>query len=196
MIMKKILLLFGLLVSSFAFGQNNKELKEIKNVNFYGVDFSLAKVYGAAETSEQFKKAFDGINFLFISEAKKYDIAKLLNKTVNKVELDIANQLNRQVKLDKLMADNNYYSVDSKILSEHIKSLPIKDEKGVGLILVAQLLNKASNKGTFQVVYFDLVSRDILLNCPSEGKAKGFGLRNFWAASMYKALKEAKKCSK
>ena len=77
--MKKILLLFGLLVSSFAFGQNNKELKEIKNVNFYGVDFSLAKVYGAAETSEQFKKAFDGINFLFISEEYIFDFHEQLS---------------------------------------------------------------------------------------------------------------------
>ncbi|WP_321436279.1 hypothetical protein [uncultured Bacteroides sp.] len=192
--MKKNLLLLLLLVSSFALGQNSGELKEIRNVNFYGVDYSLAKVYGAVETPEQFKKMFGDINTLFISEARKYDVAKLLKKDVDKIELDVVNQMNTQLNLNGIMANSKKYVLDSNLLSEHIKSLPIKDEKGVGLIVVAQLLDKASNQGTYQVVYFDLSSRKILSSSSVQGKAGGFGLRNFWASSMYKALKKADKC--
>jgi len=168
--------------------------KKDRVINFYGVDYSLAKVYGATETPELFKKMFGDINTLFISEARKYDVAKLLKKDVDKIELGAVNQMNTQLNLNEIVADSKKYVLDSNLLSEHIKSLPIKDEKGVGLIVVTQFLDKASNQGTYQVVYFDLSSKKILSNCSVQGKAGGFGLRNFWASSMYKALKKADKC--
>ena len=83
--MKKVLFLFCLLVSSFTFGQNSNTSIELGDVIFYGVDFSSAKVYGAAETPEQFKKMYKDMNLLFLSEAKKYDVAKHFNINVAKV---------------------------------------------------------------------------------------------------------------
>ena len=74
--MKKLFTLLFLATSMICFGQNKNFLKEVESINFYGVDYSAAKVFGAAETPAQFKVAFDGINRLFITEAKKYDVSK------------------------------------------------------------------------------------------------------------------------
>lgn len=184
-------MLFCLLVSSFAYGQKESELAKVSNVNFYGVDYSMVKVNGATEAPIQFQRVFADINFLFISEAKKYDVAKFIKKTVDKVDLEVVNKVNAEINLNDLMAKSTSYALEDAAIAKHIKSLPIKDTKGIGFILVAQLLDKAASRGTYQLVYFDLESRNIISSRVAGGKAGGFGLRNFWAASVYKALKPA-----
>lgn len=194
--MKKVLFLFCLLVSSFAFGQNSNSSKVLGEVYFYGVDFSSARVYGAAETPEQFKKMYTDLNLLFISEAKKYDVAKHLNIDVAKVDLTAVNEVNKQVNPSEIISNTTNYAFDGNTIEAKIKMLPIKDQKGTGLVIVAELLNKAASQGTYQYVYFDIESRKIISSCVLSGKAGGFGLRNFWAASIYKTLKTTSPCSK
>lgn len=53
--MKKLFTLLFLATSMICFGQNKNFLKEVESINFYGVDYSAAKVFGAAETPAQFK---------------------------------------------------------------------------------------------------------------------------------------------
>ena len=83
--MKKLFTLLFLATSMICFGQNKNFLKEAESLNFYGVDYSAAKVFGAAETPAEFKVAFDRINQLFITETKKYDVSKKLKVRVNEM---------------------------------------------------------------------------------------------------------------
>ena len=46
--MKKLFTLLFLATSMICFGQNKNFLKEAESLNFYGVDYSAAKVFGAA----------------------------------------------------------------------------------------------------------------------------------------------------
>lgn len=187
--MRKILLLFSLLVSSFAFGQTNDDAT---GVNFYGVDFSLVKIRNASETPTEFKKMFYDLNFLFISEPKKFNVAKYLNKSLNKMSLEAVNQVNRNINEKDMTTQRESNEIDPKVMAEHIKSLPIKDDKGIGVVMVAKLLDKTSNRGYYQLVYFDIETRELLSSFPLDGKSQGFGLRNFWAATVYKSLKSIK----
>ena len=84
--MKKLFTLLFLATSMICFGQNKNFLKEVESINFYGVDYSAAKVFGAAETPAQFKVAFDGINRLFITEAKKYDVTLVSGKKLRVIK--------------------------------------------------------------------------------------------------------------
>ena len=52
--------------------------------------------------------------------------------------------------------------------------------------MVAMLLNKADARATYQIVFFNTKTREILTN----GKARGFGLRNYWAGSVHSAMKK------
>lgn len=194
--MKKVLFLFCLLVSSFTFGQNSNTSIELGDVIFYGVDFSSAKVYGAAETPEQFKKMYKDMNLLFLSEAKKYDVAKHFNINVAKVELSVVNEINKQVNPSDIISNTTNYTFDANTIATKIKMLPLKDQKGTGLVIVAELLNKPANLGTYQIVYFDIESRKVISSCILSGKARGFGLRNYWAGSVYNILKTTSPCSK
>ena len=43
------------------------------------------------------------------------------------------------------------------------------------------------------MVFFDIKSRNIVSSFKLTGAASGFGLRNYWAGSVYDAMKKVKK---
>ncbi|NCC09471.1 MAG: hypothetical protein EOM31_03035 [Bacteroidia bacterium] len=188
--MKKLLVLFFLATSLVCFGQGKNSLNDISSVKFYGIDFSKAKVYGAAETELQFRNAFDEINKLFISEPKKFNIQKHTGLEVTEISLDAVNELNKKINLEELKTTNKNYILSEEQIAEAIKTLPVASTPGTGLVILGMLLDKASNSGCYQFVIFDTQSKAIINQWTANGKAGGFGLRNFWAASVYKALKK------
>ena len=161
------------------------------SVTFYGIDFTRAKVYGAKEGPMQFKYTFDDINKLFITEPKKYDIGKRLGVNVEVTSLEAVNDANKTINPDEIMTTNSGYTLDEKQIEEVIKTLPIlSQEEKTGLIMVAMLLNKADARATYQIVFFNTKTREILYSAPTNGKARGFGLRNYWAGSVHSAMKK------
>ncbi|MBK5720109.1 hypothetical protein JGH11_04410 [Dysgonomonas sp. Marseille-P4677] len=188
--MKKLILVMALLASICSFAQNKEILKDINKVEFYGVDFSHVKVYEAKESSEQFKIAFQDINNLFISEAKKYNVSKALNREVAGVHVD--NVKDRAYKIDTkdLFTSNADYQIEDNTIKDILKSLEINEKEGTGVILIAIKLNKLQNRGYYRVVFFDIKTRDVIDSWNTDGKARGFGLRNFWAHSVYNVLKD------
>lgn len=191
--MKKSYLLLLLFISLNAFGQNKVSLEDVDEVTFYGVDFSQVRIFGASETYDQFKTAFDGINNLFLTEPKKYKVSDFIDKDVNGINIEVAIKRLKLLDRKEFRTTNENYEIDEDALNGIIKDLKIKESEGVGLILVAQMLNKAKNTGYFHVVYFDIKSREIIDSWLAGEKAKGFGLRNFWARSVYSVLKKSGK---
>lgn len=191
--MKHLLVLLFMASSLFCFGQGKKELKNPSPVIFYGVDFSQVKAFGAEETGEQFKQAFGRINDLFIVEAKKYDVGKILKTDVTETSLDAVNEVNKAINAEELITTEQMYSLDEAQIAKAIKALPVmSDEEKTGLVLLAILLDKADKKGTYQIVFFNTKTKEIISNKSVSGNAGGFGLRNYWAASVRNAIKKAK----
>ena len=133
-ILFSLLLLFSMLVVN---------AKSTESVYVYGVDYSSVKVYGAEETEEQFKNAFEGINLLLMNEAKKYDFTDIVGEN-NKLKLEMI--LNSTKECDF----SNIKTLDKDIepinIAEKIKNYPIKETSGEGFIVIATLLDKSSNK--------------------------------------------------
>lgn len=189
--MKQLLVLLFLASSIACFGQSKDALKDLSSVTFYGIDFTHAKVYGAKEGAIQFKYTFDDINKLFITQPKKYDIGKRLGTDVEVTSLEAVNDANKTINTDELITTNSGYTLNEEQIAEVIKALPIlSQEEKTGLIMVAMLLNKPEQRATYQIVFFNTKTREILYSAPTNGKARGFGLRNYWAGSVYNALKK------
>lgn len=188
--MKKILFFLFLASSMFAFGQNSAALNEISTIRFYGVDYSMCRVYGAAESPTQFKTIFAEINELFITQPKKFDVSKFTGKQVEAVSPEAVNQVNSKINLHDLETTNGDFTLDATQITQAIQKLPVAKEPGTGVVLVAKLLSKPANNGSYQLVYFNTETKEIIDSFPVNGKARGFGLRNFWAGSIYSALKK------
>ena len=82
------------------------------------------------------------------------------------------------------------YPLSKEQIKAAINALPIQKTPGVGMVFIAQFLDKSNNRGTYEVVFFNTETKEIIEEWITDGKARGFGLRNYWAGSIYSALKK------
>ena len=75
-------------------------------------------------------------------------------------------------------------------IAEIIRNYQIKETSGRGFIVIAALLDKSVNRATYKIVLFDVETREILKEEEFTSKAGGFGLRNFWANTIYTLTKK------
>lgn len=155
-----------------------------------GVDFSKVKVYASNDSPEKFVQAFKDINILFISENDKYSFYRILN---NKAELRIDPMLKKLSNCDYpdlITLDSEYGDINC---AEIIKDYNLSQKEGVGVVLIAKLLNKPLERAIYDLVIFDISTRNILYIKEVAGEASGFGLRNYWAGSIYDILRHEKR---
>ncbi|MFR9495525.1 MAG: hypothetical protein SNG81_04035 [Rikenellaceae bacterium] len=184
--MKKIFLAIMLIFSATSL----TKAQTFDNVTFLGVDYSAVNVLYADETSEQFISAFERINQLMISEPEKYDVAKYLNIDIKTIELKYA------IKNIATLQSRNFTDLDEEKISIESVVASYPEIKGTALLLIARELNKAKAIGQYDIVVFNGQTKEILKIDSFVGDAGGFGLRNFWAGSIYKGLEKYLKLSK
>lgn len=175
-------------LTCFAKG-GKQDVSVVDSYVFYGVNFSKCHTYGWGQNPEQTLGALSEINGLFISEMDKYDIRKFLKKNVDNMDVDVSvkQTLNRDPKTLETYNENERLSVDT--IKNVIKGLELKENKGYGLMIFADFLNKKKQVGIYQYVFFDIASREIVETWEATGEAGGFGFRNYWAKSVYNTLK-------
>lgn len=167
-------------------------IAKLNNITFYGVDFSQGKIFGSTDTPDKLRKAYADINMLFITEPNKYDIAKLLGKDVKDVRIEAVSESNEDIDDDYLKTFSSSFTINDENLVNSLKNLEIENGSGVGFVMVMQQLNKPAEEGTYQLVFFDIDTRNIITRWTMRGKAGGIGLRNFWAKSVLEVLKQVK----
>lgn len=160
-----------------------------EDVNYYGVDFSKTKTFGAAENGSQFKDAFGRINLLVISEWPKYDPGKFLHKNVAVRDIAPTTAVNNQIDPSGIATSASGYRLSEGDIADMVRGYMLKEREGTGLVIIGELFEKPTVLGGFYVVYFDVASREVLSFRQIIGKAGGFGLRNYWAGALLNALK-------
>lgn len=191
--MKRIAAIFSAMllgcVSSFA--QNPSQLEGIGEFTFFGVDFSHVKVFAAEETPSEFVKAFEGINNLFLTEPDKYIalLERRLQRPVACVDIEPVIDRLQNIDLENLKTLRTVSNFTGEEISQMVRDLPIGDDlSGTGLVILANCLDKSRPEAHYVFVFFDIDTRDIITAWNSYGEARGFGLRNYWARSVYKAI--------
>ena len=173
--------------------QNKFNLSGITSLVNYGIDYSLAKVFGGKESGHQYWVTYADINELFISKSKTFDIGKRLGIPVEVVSLQAVNDVNKQINPDHIKTtDNNYMPTESQI-AEAVKKLPIlSQEEKYGIVMFCLFMNKATDQATYQFVVFNTKTREIVEQWTNTGKALGIGLKNYWSFSVHNAIKKIK----
>lgn len=184
--MKKIV--FLLLAVCAACGVRAQSPAEMpKPFRIYGIDFSRVKICGATESSSEFADAFERINLLLLSEPKKYDFERFLGQEVATVDLEPVRRNNAAghytLQFDR---EPTLSETDLQALAGGYE---LEAAEGTGVVLVALLLDKPHARATYDVLFFDIRTREPLAVHRMSGKAGGFGLRNYWARSVYEILK-------
>jgi hypothetical protein len=188
--MKKGLILFSMMMA-LAVSMNAQDIKmsEVKEINFYGVDFSLATAPDVKETPAQFKSGIVRINDLLYREVKKYDFQKYLNKTILVYNFAVTDSNNSNIDANVLTARIVQKEISEADIRQIIAPLSTENEATVGFVIIAEVLSKVKQSGTFHVVFFDEATKEIVYSRKVTGNAGGFGVRNYWAASIANILK-------
>ena len=173
--------------------QNKFNLSEVNSIVNFGIDYSLAKVFGGKDSGYQYWVTYADINELFVSKSKTFDVGKRLGIPVEVVSLQAVNEVNKKINPDQIITtDNNYMPTEAEI-AEAVKKLPIlSQEEKYGIVMVCLFMNKAEDRATYQFVIFNTKTREILEQWTSSGKALGIGLKNYWSLSVLNAIKKTK----
>ncbi len=166
----------------------NKDLP----ITFIGLDFSACKgVALGCPSNEMVGKYIPAINQLLIVEPNKYDLNKAFKKT--KIQNDFAEteRLNAKINVDsfQVLTSGNVAPLDENKLAAMAKKYNMTGKSGVGLVFIVESLDKTTVTGTYHAVFFSMSDGKIIMNQKYQGRAMGFGMRNFWAASFYSILK-------
>lgn len=185
-----LLLFWGLALSANA--QKNVKDLDIESLSFYGVDFSMTKVYASDDEADKLRSAFIGINFLFESEPKKYNVSKTFDVDFYQIFTRQVRDSIEKISRKKLFTDDGQYEVSDEQIKSLVRAIDKRGDDQYGAIIVADLLNKAASRGSFTFVIFNQNTNEIVFQQKTSGKARGFGLRNYWAGALYDAMKNVR----
>ena len=170
--------------------------KSETEIYWLGIDFSQVKLIG---DFSQFGEAgsigvigirdkyFSAWNQLILSEPTKYDVAGMFRKPEMKFNTDAITVINSKASVEEMEApvEPHYTKED---IQGFIKNYKFGVTSGIGLLMVAESLNKTTESGKYHFVAVNLATNEILLYEAIVGKAGGFGLRNYWARSFYEVI--------
>jgi hypothetical protein len=172
---------------------NSKETKAL----YIGIDFTKAKVLGdnTANAADIHERQYAGINDVVVNEPKKYEIAEAFDKTKIDNDISLVIDRNKNVKTEDIISTNSsdYNRLKESDITTLVKGFDFKGKTGMGILFVVEALSKTEKAAAVWVTLVDMSAKKVLLTERIEGKAAGFGFRNYWAGAFREVLKTIEK---
>ncbi len=186
--MKYILLI---LLAIFVIGSQLSAQGSYKNeVTWMGLDFTHAKLINrtAFTNSRVIKDSYlSKWNNIIFNEPKKFDVSKYFGIEHLTFDISEVTDRNSQIEHQSLVVDHADKLLQKDEIKEIIAQYPKAD--GIGLLLLVESFDKNNTTGTYWACFFDRATSEVLSAQKIAGRAKGIGIRNYWANSLYQAMK-------
>jgi len=196
--MKKGILLAALLLIGNVNAQSIKDLFNPSStpITWLGIDFSHVKLIGdfaqVAEAGQVGPIAirdtyFPGWNGLFFSESEKYNVKEMLRKEAVTINTSAIDAINAGASIEELegVTDPGYKKED---IQGFVRNYKFNVNQGLGVLMVAESLNKNHAMATYHFIVVDLTNNEILLYEKLSAAPGGIGIRNYWARSFYNVM--------
>lgn len=198
--MKKIVALFcGL--TFFINGLNAQSVEDLfKNsqtkITWLGIDYSHVKLIGSFSNFNENTKITPEIikndyfvrwNELILKESNKYTIDKMFRKKDINYSIEGITAINAQTDLTSIEQAITPNYTESQ-LQQFVKNYYFNQADGIGLLFVAESMNKIREEAIYHVLAINLTNNEILLSDRFTTKPGGIGLRNYWASSYLKVI--------
>lgn len=166
-------------------------------VTWLGIDFSHVKMQGefaqfmgaGKESMSDIKSVyFPAWNQLIPFEPTKYDIKGMMKKALVIYDMDMIAGLNSNAPIDAMSSYNSVIYTESDI-TNFVSSYDLTGKSGIAVLLIAESLNKTTKEAYFHFVALNMATKEILIQERLRGEPKGFGVRNYWAGSIYDVIK-------
>ena len=189
-----LLLLSAVGLQAQTFGDNR--IKSEAKLVFYGLDFSKAKLIGHegfSDPNDIKNRFFDMWNRLMVNEADKYNFKKVFKMDDLEYDLSVIEERNQIPNAEELVIEGAHSLAESDvrdIIQEYNGS---EHSEGLGLVFIIETFNKREEEATMWVTFFDIATKEIVLTGHYTGEPGGFGIRNYWARTVYEVLEQLEK---
>ena len=150
-------------------------------MSWFGVDFTKVKVLGLEDSPHKIRdEYFKPWNDVTID----MDLTKLFGK--NAVYKD-PNGITKEnlARETETMNTGEEVELTDGVIADRVKQMSTGSKKvGLGLVFIAQSLNKATGNGIFHIVFFDIASRKVVWHKKLTGKANGSNPKTAWGGAV------------
>lgn len=159
-----------------------------------GLDFTEAKLFTSAGFSNPeaiVDTYLESWNDIILKESNKFDVAKYFSINMLTYDLSVVKERNLLIPVEKLVINVS----PEKFSEQNVKSIISQYPKseGIGLVLIVESFDKPNAMGTFWATFFNRSTLQVISTQRIRGQASGMGLRNYWANSIYWAMKSYSK---
>ncbi|MEB2777820.1 hypothetical protein SYJ56_21070 [Algoriphagus sp. D3-2-R+10] len=181
----------------FSSAGNDQLFKIDGPVTWIGIDYTHAKFVGAAgftDPSDLPRFLLDWNDFV-ITEPDKYDVKKALG--ISDVTIDLSYTYKKNEGLDtEAMVQEEDHMITQEEAETVALSYDLSEIEGTAALLVAECYNKKTTKGSHWLILIDAQTSEIISAEHFVEKPGGFGLRNYWARTIYELLVSKEKATK
>lgn len=182
------MILTSVLMASAAVAQTT--MKDVRSVTFFGIDFTVAKIVGAEYRPADVVRAYGQVNQLFLTQPSRYNVAKALKVSVERVQLALARERNLAIPYASLAAVEVAEALSPEQVAEVVAAYP--EGSGYGALILGEELNATNNQVRLRMVVFDRTSREIIYQRVAYVEAEAENLREMWTNGLYTFLKKWK----
>lgn len=167
------------------------------NLTWLGIDFSGVKILGHTdiEVEDFANRQFAGINELVLNEPKKFDLPKAFHKATVTTDLSIVKAKNKGLDPDKIKSANDADRTrfTNATIEKMVKGYDFGGKKGVGVVILMESMSKTAERSSMYITFINMSNGKVIHTERIEEKVGGFGLRNYYAKSIYEMLKDIEK---
>lgn len=180
--MKKHLLFLMVVVSiTILHAQDASLVWSSQTMSWFGVDFTKVKVLGLEDSPHKIRdEYFKPWNDVTI----EMDLTKMFGKNAVYKDPNGITKENLARETENMNTGEEVELTDETI-TDRVKQMSTGNKKvGLGLVFIAQSLNKATGNGIFHVVFFDIASRKVVWHKKLTGKASGSNPKTAWGGAV------------
>mgnify|MGYP001202656111 CR=1 FL=1 len=172
-----------------------------KSFVFMGVDFSRVRLIGDhghgsgtnMPTDYIRDTYFNAYNEIILNETKKYDVEAATGGRKITYDFNSVVEINKTADTSSMKIITKTEPLDMEVIRGMIKKYKTASTEQIGIVLIADQMNKYDKEAHYYVIFFDIQYREIVFGAYVKGSAGGFGYKNFWVNTIHEVLKSIKK---
>jgi hypothetical protein len=179
-------------VSSGSLGPRDVFMPDKVSFVWLGIDYSHLRIKCETDPDIIKNQYFQAWNKLILDEPDKYRVKKMLRLDDLKIDIETITKHNAETNTAVMRAE---YAPDYSLsdIASFVKSYNSQSKTGIGIVFIAEFIDKPKKEGVFHVVAIDMTNNEVLISERMHGEPGGAGFRNYWAGSVYEIILQFEK---
>jgi hypothetical protein len=112
----------------------------------------------------------------------------------DEIIIDIDMVMNRNAAVSRRELESyNAPNYTPEQIQEFVTSYELSGKLGIGMVFITEYMSKNSEDAVYHFVLLDIETKHILIHEEINARPRGFGIRNYWAGSIFSMMEDVRK---